>query len=127
MWSHRAQPWQEPANQILESGKVLKVLFTYSFVIQPEGKPGHDDDHEARNVYGDDIEGELPGEDQVHPETAVGPGGGGDVASLVGGVRHLEAPRQTQVGGKLEGSLALPYVDQVIRRPTVCNVLFGLL
>ena len=100
------------------------MLFTYSFVIQPEGKPGHDDDHEARNVYGDDIEGELPGEDQVHPETAVGPGGGGDVASFVGGVRHLEPSGQTQVGGKLESSLTLPDINQVIGSPTVYN--FGL-
>ena len=97
------------------------MLFTYSFVIQPEGKPGHDDDHEARNVYGDDIEGELPGEDQVHPETAVGPGGGGDVASFVGGVRHLEPSGQTQVGGKLESSLTLPDVDQVRGGPAVLH------
>ena len=101
--------------------------FTYSFVVEPEGEPGDDHNHEAGNVDGDDVEGELPGEHQVHPQAAVGPGGRGDVAPLVGGVRHLEASRKTQVGGKLEGSLTLPDIDQVIRRPTVCNVLFGLL
>ena len=96
--------------------------FTYSFVIQPEGKPRHDHNHEAGNVDGDDIEGELPGKDKVHPETAVGPSGGGDVASLIGRVRHLEAPRQTQVGRELKRPLTLPDIDQVISRPAVWNI-----
>ena len=30
--------------------------FSYGFVIQPEGKPRHDHDHEARHVDGDDVE-----------------------------------------------------------------------
>ena len=98
------------------------VKVTYSFVIEPEGEPRHDDNHEAGNVDGDDVEGELPGEDQVHPETAVGPGGRGDVAPLVGGVGHLEAPRETEVAGELEGALALPDIDQVVSRPAVWNI-----
>ena len=117
-------PWQEPTKWKVES-ETYEVesgkYFTYSFVIQPEGKPRHDHNHEAGNVDGDNIEGELPGEDQIHPETAVGPGGGGDIASLVGGVRHLEPPRQTQVGRELKSPLSLPDIDQVVSSPPVYN------
>ena len=38
----------------------------YRFVVQPEGEPGDDHNHEAGNVDGDNIEGELPGED-IYP------------------------------------------------------------
>ncbi len=31
-------------------------------MVDPEGHPGHDDDHEAGDVDGDDEEGELAGE-----------------------------------------------------------------
>ena len=45
--------------------------------VDPEGEPGHDDDHGAGDVDGDDVEGELPGELEVHLEAAVGTWDGG--------------------------------------------------
>ena len=43
----------------------------HRLVVQPEGEPGHHHDHEAGDVDGDDVEGELPGEHQVNPQAAV--------------------------------------------------------
>ena len=34
--------------------------------VQPEADPGHDDQHAARDVDGDQVVGELPLEDQLH-------------------------------------------------------------
>ena len=45
---------------------------TYGFVIDPEGHPRHDDNHEARNVDGEDEERELAGEGQRHSEATIG-------------------------------------------------------
>ena len=39
--------------------------------IEPEADPGDDDQHAARHVYGDQVVGELPLENEVHRETAV--------------------------------------------------------
>ena len=47
------------------------IVEYYSFVVQPEGEPGHHHDHEAGHVDGHDVEGELPGKHQVHPQAAV--------------------------------------------------------
>ena len=44
----------------------------HRLVVQPEGEPGDEDDHEAGDVDGEDVEGELPGEHQVHLQAAVG-------------------------------------------------------
>ena len=44
---------------------------TNCLIAKPEGKPGDQDDHEAGDVDGEDVEGELPGKHQVHLETAV--------------------------------------------------------
>ena len=74
------------------SGKKYIFCWYYRFIVQPEGEPGDDHDHEARDVDGDDVEGELTGEHEVHPEAGVLPGGRGHVAILVGVVGHLEAP-----------------------------------
>ena len=38
-------------------------------MIQPEGEPGDDDNHEAGDVDGDQVEGQLPGKCQVNLET----------------------------------------------------------
>ena len=35
-------------------------------MVQPEGEPGDDDDHEAGDVDGDQVEGQLPGKRQVN-------------------------------------------------------------
>ena len=35
-------------------------------LVQPEADPGHDDQHAARDVDGDQVVGELPLEDQLH-------------------------------------------------------------
>ena len=47
------------------------VVRCYRFVVQPEGEPGDDHNHEAGDVDGDDVEAELPREHQVHPQTRV--------------------------------------------------------
>jgi hypothetical protein len=46
-------------------------LGTYSLVVDPEWHPRYNDNHEARNVDGEDEEGQLPGKSQLHPKTAV--------------------------------------------------------
>ena len=48
-------------------------LLTDRFVIDPEGEPGDDDDHESGEVDGDDVVAHLPGEQEVHLEAAVLP------------------------------------------------------
>ena len=40
-------------------------------LVQPEADPGHDHQHAARDVDGDQVVGELPLEDQLHLEAAV--------------------------------------------------------
>ena len=42
-------------------------------MVNPEGEPGHKDDHGGGHVDGDDVERELPGKDEVHLEAAVLP------------------------------------------------------
>ena len=46
---------------------------TNRLIVKPEGEPRNQDDHEAGDVDGEDVEGELPGKHQVHLEAAVGP------------------------------------------------------
>ena len=38
-------------------------------VVDPEGEPGDDDDHDAGDVHGHQEVGQFPGEDQVNLET----------------------------------------------------------
>ena len=40
-------------------------------MVDPERHPRDDDNHEARNVNGDDKEGQLSGKGEHHPETTV--------------------------------------------------------
>ena len=40
-------------------------------MVDPEGHPWDDDNHEAGDVDGHDEEGELPGEGQLHTEATV--------------------------------------------------------
>ena len=47
------------------------MMRCYRFVVEPEGEPGDDHNHEAGDVDGDDVEAELPREHQVHPQTRV--------------------------------------------------------
>ena len=35
-------------------------------MVNPEGEPGDDDDHHGGEVDRDDVEGELPGKQEVH-------------------------------------------------------------
>ena len=91
-------------------------------MVDPEGEPGDEDDHDAGEVHGDEEVAELPGEDQVHLEAAVVPGGGLDVAVVLAGPAHLEASRETHVGGELDGRLVLPDVDHVRSRQSVCRI-----
>ena len=93
----------------------------YRFIVQPEGEPGDDHDHEAGDVDGDDVEGELAGEHEVHPEAGVLPGGRGHVAILVGVVGHLEAPGQGEVGSELQRARVFPNIDQVVLSPAIWN------
>ncbi len=55
----------------------------HRLVIDPEGHPGDDDDHEAGDVDGDDEEGELPGEGQLNPQAAIGACGWGKKSTQV--------------------------------------------
>ena len=48
-----------------------RIKFSYSLVVDPKGHPGHNDNHETRNVNGKDKKGQLPGKDQHHAETTV--------------------------------------------------------
>ena len=41
----------------------------YRLVINPEREPGDDDDHHGGEVDRDDVEGELPGKQEVHLHT----------------------------------------------------------
>ena len=40
-------------------------------MVQPEGHPGHADDHEGGHVDGDDVVGDLPLEFQINTQAAV--------------------------------------------------------
>ena len=101
----------------LISSRVLSVF--YRFVVKPEREPGDDHDHEAGDVDGDDVEGELPGEHKVHPEAGVLPSSRGHVAILVGVVGHLEASWQGEVGGKLQRTHVFPNIDEVVLGPAI--------
>ena len=91
----------------------------YRLVINPEREPGDDDDHHGGEVDRDDVEGELPGEHEVHPEAGVLPGGSSHVAILVGVVGHLEASWQGEVSGKLQRALVFPNIDEVVLGPAI--------
>ena len=52
-------------------------------VVDPEGEPGDEDDDDAGDVHGDQEVGQLPGEHQVHLETAVLPGSREDIAVVL--------------------------------------------
>ena len=89
-------------------------------LVQPEGDPGHDDQHTAGDVDGDEIVGELPLEDELHLETAVLPGVGDHIA--VGALVLLQGePGQVEAGHDLDRVDVLPLVDQVVSGPAVCN------
>ena len=109
-------------------------------LVQPEGDPGHDDEHAARDVDGDEIVGELSLEDELHLETAVlswkvciinqtpptsdplslCTSVGDDVA--VGALVLLQGePGQVEARHDLDGVHVLPLVDQVVSGPAVCN------
>ena len=90
-------------------------------VVDPEGEPGDEDDDDAGDVHGDQEVGELPGEHEVHLETAVLPGGGAHVAVILPGPAELKPARQAHVGSELDGHLVLPHVDQVGLGQPVCN------
>ena len=45
----------------------------HCLVVQPEREPGDEDNHEARDVDGQDVERKFSGKDQIHFETAVLP------------------------------------------------------
>ena len=42
---------------------MLKCGFDHRLVVDPEGEPGHEDNHGSGQVDGDDVEGEFPGEE----------------------------------------------------------------
>ena len=70
-------------------------------MINPEWEPWHDDNHHGGQVDGDDVETDLPGEQELYLEAAVLPGAGGHVTVTVASVAQDEATRQTQIVGKL--------------------------
>ena len=47
------------------------MLFTLHLWVEPEIDPGHDHEHAAGHVDGDEVVGELALEDEVHGEAAV--------------------------------------------------------
>ena len=71
-------------------------------VVDPEGEPGDDDDHDAGDVHGDQEVRELPGEDQVHLETAVLP------CSQCGPLSLVEIKRGSALIGRELHSVAPP-------------------
>ena len=80
---------------------IIGNIVTHRLVVQPEGEPGDNHDHEAGDIDGDNVEGELSGKDQVYSETTVFSSCGGHIAVLVGVIGHLESSRQTEIAGKL--------------------------
>ena len=112
----RAGTWGQECNMFTWSRVSHRY---YRFIVEPEGEPGDNHDHEAGDVDGDDIEGKLPGEHQVDPEAGILPGCRGHVAVLVGVVGHLEAPGQGEVGGKLQSALTFPDIDEVVLGPAI--------
>ena len=91
-------------------------------VVDPEGEPGDDDDHDAGDVHGDQEVGQLPGEHQVHLEAAVLPGGRLDIAVVLTRPAQLEPARQAHVGSELDSHLVLPDIDQLGLGQAVCNI-----
>ena len=49
----------------------LSCNCSHRFVVQPEWHPWHHDNHESRNVVGDDVEGQLPLEYHVNSQATV--------------------------------------------------------
>ena len=47
------------------------LVVTHRLVVQPEGHPGDGDGHGAGHVDRHDEEGQLAGEQQLHPQTRV--------------------------------------------------------
>ena len=47
------------------------IFFTIHLWVEPEVDPGHDDEHAAGHVDGDEVVGELALEHEVHGEAAV--------------------------------------------------------
>ena len=92
---------------------------TYRLVIYPEGEPGDNDDHHGGQVDGDDVEGDLPDEQELHLEATVLSSGRLDVAVLIASIAQDKSSRQTQIIGKLQSSVFLPNVNKVIFGPTI--------
>ena len=92
---------------------------TYRLVIYPEGEPRDNDDHHGGQVDGDDVEGDLPDEQELHLEATVLSSGRLDVAVLIASIAQDKSSRQTQIIGKLQSSVFLPNVNKVIFGPTI--------
>ena len=108
-------------------------------MINPECKPGHHNDHKARDVHGDHEVGQLPGKHQVHLQTTVHsciktmslPSAipirvkltrrSRNVTIVLTCGPHFKSSRQTDIVSKLKSFLVLPDVDQVIWSPAIWN------
>ena len=95
------------------------ISFNYRFVINPEGEPRHNDYHEGREVDGDDVEGDLPGEQQIHLQAAVLPCSSLDITVLVPRGSKDESSRHGEVLCKLESTHILPDIDEVSLSPAI--------
>ena len=94
------------------------IFFTIHLWVEPEVDPGHDDEHAAGHVDGDEVVGELALEHEVHGEAAVLSGVGLHVA--VAARVPLDAePWQIEALGQLDRVLVVPKVGNVIRGVTV--------
>ena len=86
--------------------------------VEPEVDPGHDDEHAAGHVDGDEVVGELALEHKVHREAAVLAGVGLHIAVAAGVALDAE-PRQVEALGQLDRILVVPEVCDVIRGVSV--------
>ena len=85
--------------------------------VEPEVDPGHDDQHAAGHVDGDEVVRELALEHEVHREAAVLPGVGLHVAVAARVALDTE-PGQVEAPGQLD-RIVVPEVGDVIRSVSV--------
>ncbi len=90
------------------------MLFTIHLWVEPEIDPGHDDEHAAGHIDGDEVVGELALENEVHSEAAVLSGVGLHVA-VAARVALDAKPGQIKALGQLDRVLVVPEVGDVIR------------
>ena len=91
----KPQKWQN-ARFLYDGWNLRTSLWLYQsncshrFVVQPEWHPWHHDNHESRNVVGDDVEGQLPLEYHVNSQATVLSWQQRKLGEILGSTSHLK-------------------------------------